>query len=293
MYDYVAIVKNHPEGIFLALCAYYFPLAFLHHPVLYIIGDSHYCRRRVRVANYEMIRNSSSYRFQVKGYNILCFFFKHRIRNDLKCIVVHFRIVVIFVKNLANISKFRTMTKKHDIIWYDSVESTNDVAKSHIDELDNLSVVSAYVQTAGRGQGEHKWLSEPGANLLFSIVIKPAAGTVGADAQFGISDATAHAVIKLLDANGIEAWMKPPNDVYVGKDKICGILIENGLQGDRLRYSIIGVGLNVNQTEFDPTLPNPISMRAITGRTYDVNILLDEFMKVFCDETDVILSWQL
>ena len=64
------------------------------------------------------------------------------------------------------------MTNKHDIIWLDEVDSTNKYVREHISELDNLSVVAALSQTDGKGQGDHKWHSEAGQNLLFSIVLK-------------------------------------------------------------------------------------------------------------------------
>ena len=184
------------------------------------------------------------------------------------------------------------MTKKHDIIWFDSVNSTNDVARCHIHDLDNLSVVSASCQTSGRGQGDRRWLSEPGRNLLFSIVLKSSSGreSLKAHEQFAISATTAESVVELLERHGIGAWIKPPNDIYVGRDKICGILIENSLRGNILEHSIIGVGLNVNQTEFDPTLPNPISMSSITAETYDTHILLEEFMDIFARRLKISLS---
>lgn len=92
-----------------------------------------------------------------------------------------------------------------NILWHDCLSSTNTYAREHIQDLDNMSVVAALAQTGGRGQGEHTWESEPGRNLL-------------------ISDAVACSVVQLLDEYGIKAWIKPPNDVWVGEKKICGIL---------------------------------------------------------------------
>ena len=83
---------------------------------------------------------------------------------------------------------------------------------------------------------------------------------------------------------GIQSWIKQPNDIYVDDMKICGMLIENGIRGERLDYSIIGIGPNVNQTLFDPSLPNPISMCSITGRRYFLRDLLDEFMEIFSEK---------
>ena len=186
--------------------------------------------------------------------------------------------IVTFVKNLTNIIKIRTMTKKHDIIWLEMVDSTNRYAREHIDMLDNLSVVAAVIQTEGRGQGDHRWHSEPGQNLLFSIVLKNP--SVPASEQVKISDITARSVISLLEAHGIEAWIKPPNDIWVDKKKICGILIEHSLIGSRISHTIIGVGLNVNQTVFPEDLPNPTSM-VIENKGGNIIDLLSEYMEIF------------
>lgn len=163
-------------------------------------------------------------------------------------------------------------------MWFDSLDSTNRYAREHISEIDNLSVIAAEMQTAGKGQGDHKWHSEPGMNLLFSLVLK---GTgLPANQQKLISDTTAESLKELLAGHGIEAWIKPPNDIWVDKKKICGILIEHSLIGKRISWTIIGVGLNVNQTVFPEDLPNPTSM-AIESGPGDVKKILDEFLDIF------------
>lgn len=170
------------------------------------------------------------------------------------------------------------MTNKHDIIWLDEVDSTNRYTRTHISELDNLSVIAALSQTDGKGQGDHKWHSEPGQNLLFSIVLKHP--SIPPSEQSRISDAAAESVVRLLAAHGIDAWIKPPNDIWVGSKKICGILIEHSLIGQRISWTIIGIGLNVNQTVFPADLPNPTSM-AIENEGGDIKGLLTEFMVTF------------
>lgn len=183
------------------------------------------------------------------------------------------------------------MTKKHDIIWLESVDSTNDQAKRDISVLDNLSVLSALTQTGGRGQKGNTWSSEPGQNLLFSVVLKfnddhGALEQIQAYDQFVISEITALSVVDLLSSYRIEAKIKWPNDIYVCNRKICGILIENALKGKSLTSSIVGIGLNVNQKTFDPSLPNPISMAICGSRTYDMESLLEEFMEIFTGYLD-------
>ena len=171
------------------------------------------------------------------------------------------------------------MTKKHDIIWLDSVDSTNNEAKRQIDTLDNLSVLSALRQTSGRGQRGNTWSAAAGENLTFSIVMKY--GQVRAIDQFVISEITALSVVDFLALHGICARIKWPNDIYVDDRKICGILIEHSVRDAMLSSSIVGIGLNVNQRNFDVNLPNPTSMALCTAEEYSLTSLLEEFMDIF------------
>ena len=193
------------------------------------------------------------------------------------------------------------MKSNYDIIWSDCVDSTNEEAKRHIRDLDNLSVLSAISQTSGRGQRGNVWLSEPGANLLFSIVLKfeeedirdsqgrLLLSPVQAYDQFVISQIASLSVVDMLASHDIQAQIKWPNDIYVGDKKICGMLIENTVKGKWLSSSIIGIGLNVNQRNFDVNLPNPTSMslcRDEAQSPFDLKELLEEFMDIFTDYID-------
>lgn len=173
------------------------------------------------------------------------------------------------------------MESKTDIIWLERVDSTNDEARRHISEIDNLSVVSALEQTKGRGQHGNTWLSMPGENLTFSLIVKDF--RIKANEQSAISQATALSLTKLLGRYGIEARIKWPNDIYAGDNKICGILIENSLKGMEIDWSIIGIGLNVNQTSFPEHLPNPTSMRLCTENSnpYNTRTILEEYIEIF------------
>ena len=185
------------------------------------------------------------------------------------------------------------MKSKYDIIWLNTIDSTNDEAKRHISELDNLSVLSALSQTKGRGQRANSWLSESGKNLLFSIILKYAdkneSGTsdqiaIQAYDQQVISQITALSIVDLLAAHDIQAKIKWPNDIYVGDNKISGILIENTVCGKWMTSSTIGIGLNVNQKDFDASLPNPTSMVLCSkGAEEELELmpLLEEFMNIF------------
>ena len=182
------------------------------------------------------------------------------------------------------------MSKKHDIIWLQSVDSTNEEAKRHISDIDNLSVLSALEQTAGRGQRGNTWTSTPGENLMFSIVLKDP--KISARDQFVLNEIASLAVVDFLSMHGISARIKWPNDIYVGSKKICGILIENSLHGSAISSSIIGIGLNINQRNFNVNLPNPTSMVLCRAEDspLDIHRCLEEFMDIFTSLHDRFLS---
>ena len=169
------------------------------------------------------------------------------------------------------------------IIWLKLTDSTNDEARRRLDVLDNLSVVAARTQTSGRGQGDHTWTSEPGQNLTFTVVLKfPPCAPLAASEILRITQAVTHALREYLLSKGVAARIKWPNDIYVGDKKICGILIENILGGKQVAASMVGIGLNLNQSRFPADLPNPVSLRQVTGRRYDLReelVLLREELK--------------
>ena len=180
------------------------------------------------------------------------------------------------------------------IIWHEELDSTNSEARRHLPALDNLSVIAASYQTAGRGQGDHTWSSDRGENLTFTVVLKYGPGQLHAKDSLLVTQVTTLALRRLLLSKGIEADIKWPNDIYVlGRTKkICGILIENTMHGEDVTASIIGIGLDVNQTCFDPSLPNPVSMKQITGETFDIKELLEEFQGHMADALGLIGSGQ-
>ncbi len=186
------------------------------------------------------------------------------------------------------------MAKKHDIIWLDTIDSTNDEARRRISDLDNLSVLSALEQTSGRGQRGNTWSAAAGENLTFTVILKYGHGAlplVRAIDQSAVSEITALSVVDLLAMYEISAEVKWPNDIYVGNRKICGILIEHSVREGMLSSSIIGIGLNVNQTNFDPSLPNPTSMiLQNTATAFDIHEILKVYMDIFCSYIDRYLN---
>lgn len=171
------------------------------------------------------------------------------------------------------------MSKRAQILWLESVNSTNDWSKEHMNQLLDMSVICAKVQTSGRGQGDHKWHSEAEKNLLFSILLKEP--SITSNEAFAVSAISALALVEVLSKYGIEAKIKWPNDIYVGDKKICGLLIEHSLRGSSISWSIIGVGLNVNQTVFPSDLPNPTSMAIQSGVQNSLKDVLDDFLNIF------------
>ena len=162
------------------------------------------------------------------------------------------------------------------ITRFKTLESTNqylqNLLNEGIDIVDNI-VVTDY-QTSGKGQGKNVWESEDGKNLLFSIALDMS--FLKAENQFILTQIVSVTMINVLKKYLPEESLsiKWPNDIYFNDKKIAGILIKNEIKGMMMGTSIIGIGLNVNQTSFNEDLPNPISMKMITGKDFDLDELL-------------------
>lgn len=156
-----------------------------------------------------------------------------------------------------------------NILWLEKAESTNKTLRECLGSCDNLSVIAAREQTAGRGQGTHTWFSSKGLNLTFSMLYNPS-DLLAAD-MILITCATTLGIRDYLLEKGVTARIKWPNDIWVDDRKICGILIENILDGPRIRHSIIGIGLNLNEKDWPADLPNPVSLHNLTGMSYDTD----------------------
>lgn len=167
-----------------------------------------------------------------------------------------------------------------EIVHIDETDSTNGWLRRYIREnpcRSDAIVVVAEFQTAGRGCGTNTWESERGKNLTFSLLIHPK--DIPARQQFHISMAVSLAVCEALGQHIGDLSIKWPNDIYWRNGKIGGMLIENQLQGDIIKDSIIGIGLNVNQQAFRSHAPNPVSLWQITGQETDRQPLLDGFLR--------------
>ena len=165
-------------------------------------------------------------------------------------------------------------------IRLDEVDSTNTYLRRMETLPDaDIVVVTAGHQTAGRGMGSNRWESEDGRNLLFSMLVRPEG--VPAARQFALSMAEALAVKDALDPIAGEVTLKWPNDVYWHDRKISGTLIETAISGRLVKVCIFGTGINVNQRVFRSDAPNPVSLRQITGRDTDMNVVLDSVLEAF------------
>ena len=165
------------------------------------------------------------------------------------------------------------------IIKLNAIDSTNSFLKdlSQDSALENFTVVVAKKQTEGRGQHNSNWLSEAHKNLTFSTFIKfnNLKITDRKYLNFAISLAIKNVLIS-LDLKKIA--IKWPNDIMSANKKICGILIENTFKGDKIKNSIIGIGLNVNQEDFPIHLKNATSLKLETSKSYDLDDILNKIL---------------
>ena len=146
-------------------------------------------------------------------------------------------------------------------------------------------------QTAGRGQTGNGWESEEGKNLLCSILVeRQKTAAIKEESPFYLNVTVSVAVHRLLSqelmAKSQQLTVKWPNDLYWQDKKMAGILIENAIIGNEVKYSIAGIGLNINQTEWKSDAPNPVSLKQITGKEYNI----DEQMKSLAHAIREVLS---
>ena len=165
-------------------------------------------------------------------------------------------------------------------MYISQTNSTNTLLRDEFRDAPHLFTIRTDYQTSGRGQAGNGWESKRGQNLLFSTLLRPQ--RMEATLQFELSMAVSLALYrtikgKMSTVNCPLSTIKWPNDLYFGDRKLAGILIENVLQGPYIERSIVGIGLNVNQTVFHAA-PNPVSMRLLTGKEYDLDELLNTFL---------------
>lgn len=180
-------------------------------------------------------------------------------------------------------------------MYITQINSTNTFLLELLQETpieEPLFTVYTFDQTAGRGQAGNSWESEPGKNLLFTTLFDMS--SIPADKQFALSMLVPLAIVECLrEKLSIDMGLaiKWPNDIYYGDDKLCGILIEGVIAGNRIDKAIAGVGLNVNQKVFLSNAPNPISLSQITGREWDLDEMMEDILSKFRELLPLLLDY--
>ena len=165
-------------------------------------------------------------------------------------------------------------------MYISSTNSTNSLVKEMLAKGEwphTERYLYAGYQTAGRGQTGNSWESEANKNVLCSILLPPNKNL------YFLNIAVSVAIIRLLGGQYTIKW---PNDIYYNDKKLAGILLENAIVGSEVKYSIAGIGLNVNQTEFVSDAPNPVSLKQITGKEYNI----DQWMKDLFEAINSVLN---
>ena len=152
----------------------------------------------------------------------------------------------------------------------DTVDSTNNyaMAKVHAGMASHGMAWFTNEQTLGKGQRGKSWESEPGKNIAMSLVLQPE--SLDTKEQFLLSAVIALACFEFFSAYaGDETKIKWPNDLFWRDRKAGGVLIENVFHGKKWKWAIAGIGININQTSFDKSIKNPVSLKQITGKEFD------------------------
>ena len=197
-------------------------------------------------------------------------------------------------------------------VHLEQIDSTNAYLQRQQSEADIRNwVISADEQTAGKGMGSNGWESEVGKNLTFSLALDM--GFLPAERQFLLSEAVALGLIQALDDVLVEGMsyrptlggsvsmegkpsvsmpsklqIKWPNDLYYENHKLAGILINSTIKTNMMDISIIGIGLNVNQMQFQDWPTHPISLKQITGKEYDLQPLLEQVAESIYNKVEVL-----
>lgn len=167
-----------------------------------------------------------------------------------------------------------TQPLQFKILYLDVVTSTNTLARERLQLAKAIegSVIFANEQTQGRGQLNSVWESNSGKNVLCSIVLSPVFITI--DQQTYLNMAMCLAMLDTIKMFTSDANIKWPNDIYINKKKVAGLLLENAIQGDHIKYSIVGIGINVNQLDFVVKSATSLCMET------QHNIVVDEVLQL-------------
>ena len=162
---------------------------------------------------------------------------------------------------------------------FPTVPTTMEMIAMDVAPAEEVWLVTTDFQTRGHGQVGTLWESDCGENLMFTFVYRPK--DVRATEQFYLSEVACLAVAQTLDAYVEGVSVKWPNDVYVGEKKICGMLLNHQLKGAMVESTMVGIGINVNQSQFVSDAPNPISLQQLLGHRIDTEAVLESFVRHF------------
>ena len=169
-----------------------------------------------------------------------------------------------------------------ELLFLETVDSTNKYAKEHMDELKDLTIVYAGLQTAGRGRLQRKWNSCSGDNLYASIVLKPSRELK--DIYTNLTQYLSLVLAEVFEEYGISPKIKWPNDVRIDGKKISGILAESVIEKNELKGIILGFGVNLNCSKEDiEKIDQPAtSLNLEKGMKIDREIFLKRIIDKFC-----------
>ena len=174
-------------------------------------------------------------------------------------------------------------------LFYDRIDSTNrEVLRQVRDGISRHGdVIWTDDQYEGQGQRGKQWDSRPGKNIAMSVVYLPE--DLPVDQIFLINEMVAVAVSKAIEKEtGLSTRIKWPNDIYIGGQKVAGLLVQNGLKGKKVDHLVIGVGINVNQEQFPSHLPNPASLMVLADREVDRQSLMSAVVREIDQGMEVI-----
>jgi BirA family transcriptional regulator, biotin operon repressor / biotin---[acetyl-CoA-carboxylase] ligase len=180
-------------------------------------------------------------------------------------------------------------TFDNQLIELESVDSTNNYAMARIHEgmASGGLLILARHQWAGKGQRGKTWVSEPGENLIMSLVMEPF--PLKLTQQFLLTAAVALAVLDLVKGVYERNWkIKWPNDIYWNDRKAGGLLIESVVTGQAWRWAVIGIGMNLNQSDFPADIPNPVSLNQITGVRYEPAALARKLVPKILEQVAIL-----
>ena len=281
--NYIAVVQNNPEIILHSLHAGRLQPELLANFLDNVVGNCRYIGGRTTLADDKEICYGCSYWTEIDGNYVFPFLVEDGVCNDTKVVCNHR-----FIKSIIFVYKYNKKRAMGEVIWYDVLDSTNNEAKRLISKLDNLSVIAAIGQSAGRGQGDHSWYSTPGKNITATVVLKP--NCLDAGDYLFVTRVTTLALLSYLASKGVQARIKWPNDIWVDERKICGILIENITVRGKIEACLIGIGLNINEEGWPENLPNPVSLKELTGKDYDVKTELGLLLEQISRHCEMLLS---